>query len=154
MELVHLEPQWPLFLKVDPPKQGLFQSKQGSFGFQVCRCTYICNENNSFVATPRYSFWTNMFTCNRFDIADWKKNHLLNGSNACHMSFEKKKPGTWKVAQVTIPVKQGHVGTTVPLIWKFANPSIPEILNPCSISDLCKKIDLAFSMVFARLWGR
>ena len=38
--------------------------------------------------------------------------------------------------------------------WKFANPSIPEILNPCSMSDLCKKIDLAFSMVFARLWGR
>ena len=23
--------------------------------------------------------------------------------------------------------------------WKFANPSIREILHPCSISDLCKK---------------
>ena len=29
------EPQWPLFLKVNPSKQGLFQAKQGSFGFQV-----------------------------------------------------------------------------------------------------------------------
>ena len=28
-----LEPNWSLFLKVNPPKQGLFQSKQGSFGF-------------------------------------------------------------------------------------------------------------------------
>ena len=32
---IYLEPKWPLFLKVNPPKQGLFQSKQGSFGFQV-----------------------------------------------------------------------------------------------------------------------
>ena len=31
----YLEPKWPLFLKVNPPKQGLFQPKQGSFGFQV-----------------------------------------------------------------------------------------------------------------------
>ena len=31
---LNLEPQWPLFLKVNPPKQGLFQPKQGSFGFQ------------------------------------------------------------------------------------------------------------------------
>ncbi len=30
-----LEPKWPLFLKVNPPKQGLFQPKQGSFRFQV-----------------------------------------------------------------------------------------------------------------------
>ena len=27
---VYLEPKWPLFLKVNPPKQGLFQSKQGA----------------------------------------------------------------------------------------------------------------------------
>ena len=30
-----LELKWPLFLKVNPPKQGLFQPKQGSFRFQV-----------------------------------------------------------------------------------------------------------------------
>ena len=29
-----IEPKWPLFLKVNPSKQGLFQSKQGSFGFE------------------------------------------------------------------------------------------------------------------------
>ena len=34
--IIYLEPKWPLFLKVNPPKQSLFQSKQGSFGFQVC----------------------------------------------------------------------------------------------------------------------
>ena len=32
---VCMEPKWPLFLKVNPPKQGLFQSKQGSVGFQM-----------------------------------------------------------------------------------------------------------------------
>ena len=31
---IYLEPQWPLFLKVNPPKQGPFQSTQGSFGFR------------------------------------------------------------------------------------------------------------------------
>ena len=32
---IHLEPVCPLFLGFNPPRQGLFQSKQGSFGFQV-----------------------------------------------------------------------------------------------------------------------
>ena len=27
---IYLEPKWPLFLKVNPPKQGLFKPKQGS----------------------------------------------------------------------------------------------------------------------------
>ena len=31
----YLDPICPLFLSFNPPKQGLFQSKQGSFGFQV-----------------------------------------------------------------------------------------------------------------------
>ena len=31
----YLEPKWPLFLKVNPTKHGLFQPKQGSFEFQV-----------------------------------------------------------------------------------------------------------------------
>ena len=33
---MYLEPKWPLFSKVNPQKQGPFQSKQGApFGFQV-----------------------------------------------------------------------------------------------------------------------
>ena len=32
---IYLEVVCPLFLALTPPKQGLFQSKQGSFGFQV-----------------------------------------------------------------------------------------------------------------------
>ena len=31
----YLEPVCPLFWWLNPSKQGLFQSKQGSFGFQV-----------------------------------------------------------------------------------------------------------------------
>ena len=32
---IHLEPICPLFLGLNPSKEGLFKSKQGSFGFQV-----------------------------------------------------------------------------------------------------------------------
>ncbi len=35
-------PFWPLFLKVNPPKQVLFQPKQGSFGVQD---TYLPSQN-------------------------------------------------------------------------------------------------------------
>ena len=43
---IYLEPNWPLFLKVNPPKEGPFHSKQGSFGFQVYTLDII-----------RSSFW-------------------------------------------------------------------------------------------------
>ena len=32
---INLEPVCPLFWGFNPPKEGFFQSKQGSFGFQV-----------------------------------------------------------------------------------------------------------------------
>ena len=38
---LYLEPVCPLFLKVNPSKQGLFQPKQGSFGFQVIIIMYM-----------------------------------------------------------------------------------------------------------------
>ena len=37
---VYLEPVCPLFWGFNPPKEGLFQSKQGSFGFQVFKNMY------------------------------------------------------------------------------------------------------------------
>ena len=37
---VYLEPKWPLFLKINPPKQGLFQSKQP--GHLSSRYIYTC----------------------------------------------------------------------------------------------------------------
>ena len=47
-------PKWPLFLTVNPPKQGLFQSKQGSFGFQVISFTVICQSQKRFgVSCPK-----------------------------------------------------------------------------------------------------
>ena len=36
-----IEPQWPLFLKVNPPKKSLFQSKRGWFGFWVVKWPFI-----------------------------------------------------------------------------------------------------------------
>ncbi len=39
--IINLEHKWPLFLKVNPPKQGLVQSKQGSFGFQDNRINVV-----------------------------------------------------------------------------------------------------------------
>ena len=38
------EPKWPLFLKVNPPKQGLFQARQRSFGFQVIESPCAANQ--------------------------------------------------------------------------------------------------------------
>ena len=38
---MYLEPVCPLFLALAPPKQGLFQSKRTSFGFQVYLYIYI-----------------------------------------------------------------------------------------------------------------
>ena len=38
---IYLEPVCPLFLGFNPPKHGLFQSKQGSFGFQVYIYIYL-----------------------------------------------------------------------------------------------------------------
>ena len=40
-DYTYLEPVCPLFLGFNPPKEGRFQSKQGSFGFQVCIYIYI-----------------------------------------------------------------------------------------------------------------
>ena len=37
----YLEPVCPLFWWLNPPKQGLFQSKQGSFGFQVINNSHL-----------------------------------------------------------------------------------------------------------------
>ena len=45
---IYLEPVWPLFWGLNPPKEGLFQSKQGSFGFQV-----------------------DMHRCSEFTLANW-----------------------------------------------------------------------------------
>ena len=36
-----MEPKRPLFLKVNPPKKGLFRSKRGAFGFKVYIYIYI-----------------------------------------------------------------------------------------------------------------
>ena len=51
----YLEPAWNLlFWWLNPPKQGLFQSKQGSFGFQV----YIYIERESLSVLLRV--WNNI----------------------------------------------------------------------------------------------
>ena len=56
---IYLEPKWSLFLKVNPPKQGFFQSKQGSFGFQVYTNmqTYI----DIFLYMPQNDCWLSIF---------------------------------------------------------------------------------------------
>ena len=53
---MYLEPVGPVFLGFNRPKDGPLQSKQGSFGFQVC--IYIYNsplppKKN----TPHYFWW-------------------------------------------------------------------------------------------------
>ncbi len=48
MNTMYLEPVCPLFWWLNPPKQGLFQSKQGSFGFQVYAMTWNVLHRHSF----------------------------------------------------------------------------------------------------------
>ena len=61
LSLIYLEPQWPLFLKVNTPKQGLFQQKQWSFRFQVQISTLgissVNATNNKRNHSPHESFW-------------------------------------------------------------------------------------------------
>ena len=38
---IDLEPKWPVFLEANPSKHGLFEQKQGSFGFQGYMYIYI-----------------------------------------------------------------------------------------------------------------
>ena len=49
---IYLEPKCHLFLKVNPPKQGPFQAKQGSFAFYVY--IYIFPPNK-YRVYPRFS---------------------------------------------------------------------------------------------------
>ena len=53
---IYLEPVCPLFWGFNPPKEGLFQSKHGSFGFQVSihTCTHIRINTNSIYV---HIFW-------------------------------------------------------------------------------------------------
>ena len=63
----YLEPKWPLFLKVNPPKQGRNsnQNKGAPFGFQVYTYTVIvtCVTCNEFLFT------------NKSRLIDFQKNH-------------------------------------------------------------------------------
>ena len=46
---IYLEPKWPLFLKVNPPKQGLFQSKRGSLwvpGIYIYMYEFVLKSND------------------------------------------------------------------------------------------------------------
>ena len=57
---VYLEPQWPVFLKVNPAKQGLFQSKQGSLGFYLYM--YMWDYLKPWHADPSESWKLNQWT--------------------------------------------------------------------------------------------
>ncbi len=58
---IHLEPVCPLFWASAPPKQGLFQSKQGSFGFQAlwktCNLQWFENPPPFFLNLEMYNMF-------------------------------------------------------------------------------------------------
>ena len=69
---MYLEPNWPLFLKVNPPKQGPFQSKQGSFGFSVyLMSTKEENSNQKERTHTRFSLGKDDFL-NESTQKEWK----------------------------------------------------------------------------------
>ena len=60
---IYLEPQWLLFLKVNPSKQGLFQSKQGSFGFQVYKYNMMSSNKKQWKGWPSRVGICKLFIC-------------------------------------------------------------------------------------------
>ncbi len=88
---IYLEPKWPLFLKLNPPKQGLFQSKQWSFGFQVFIYTYHLCAWKDWTACPD----PNRFDCSQlipkfyYPVVRSKVSAPLNGAQGSLWVFPK-----------------------------------------------------------------
>ena len=61
---IYLEPVCPLFLGFHPPKQGLCQSKQVSFGFQVHKYIYIESTRKKRLKKDCIDFALAMYTVN------------------------------------------------------------------------------------------
>ena len=55
----HLEPVCPLLWGLNPPKQGPFQAKQGSFGFQAI----IMHNNPSLTTSNSWKLGFGFFRC-------------------------------------------------------------------------------------------
>ena len=65
-----LEPVCPLFWGLNPPKEGLLQPKQGSFGFQVYIYQYFFRFNYQYLSTS-YAPWTiNSQSMNGLNLMD------------------------------------------------------------------------------------
>ena len=83
--LRYLEPVCPLFLAFRNPKQGLFQSKQGSFGFQVYIQIYIHNIFHCFV--------TMIFTAECHNSS-----HGRPSSKSPRRKLQRDKASSWPVS--------------------------------------------------------
>ena len=73
-QIKYLEPKWPLFLKVNPAKQGLFKPKLGSFGFQ---------------GTHGFLLSDSLILSQQLDSHSWKENFSSKPSfqGSCWFSF-------------------------------------------------------------------
>ena len=105
---IYLEPKWPLFLKVIPPKQGLFQSKQGSFGFQV----YIYILYNRFDPLPsmKMPFSEGPIRHLNYDLQSWFCADYLTT-----LPWTLEAPRPRRVKKLNIPsAKCGSNGNQIP----------------------------------------
>ena len=90
---LHLEPTWPVFLKANPPKQGLFQSKQGSFVFQAHHVTMFLHV--SWLCAVFFGDCTDMGSDCHLICATYRSNPRIGCAG----------PNTWEVLGSTdIPI--------------------------------------------------
>ena len=94
---IYLEPVCPLFWWFNPPKQGLFQSKQGSFGFQV----YI------YIYPVRFVFVEKRVTAYS---RDWLEETCTGRGSArgWHLAAVKGRWGSLVLVEVTSPMSVVH----------------------------------------------
>ena len=89
---IYLEPQWPLYSwRSTPPKQGLFQPKQWSFGFQVCYVVFFaCSCRDDLSNTMAPTGLKRVLCHGNLRLPSRKKNYIRN---------KKRIARAWIIAQ-------------------------------------------------------
>ena len=108
---MYLEPVCPLFLALAPPKQGLFQSKRRSFGFQVYLYIYI----------QYILIWSSVIPFFfRLAIFQWRDENLwFRAARSKPEAANLGNLGTWKVCWVgykCFPRKNPKEPTKKPIV--------------------------------------
>ncbi len=112
----NLEPVCPLFWWLNPPKEGLFQSEQGSFGFQEVSClkTFFWKKNKvqSYylffegvsLATPTTKILVETWLWLYWATPSWRQDVKIEGFQLLRVRLNKTSPRIGIPLNDTTPV--------------------------------------------------